>query len=375
MRAARPTFLTATPEFSAALRREIGADRVVYMVAGLYALAGCASLAVAGTFSVDAFLGYLGVYATLLSGPIWVTIAVAAIAAAILHEPRAPLRRLASWCTVDNAARVLAGLPLATAAMLFFGTYTTMKSAVANTGFHADRLLADADRFLHFGTDPAVALHAALDPAVVLPYIDTVYSAVWGLWFYGFMLWMAFGPDQRRLRVRYFVTLFGAWGLLGTVTAAIGSSAGPCYYGMVTGDTLRFAGLTDALRHAVPGGTSAAALQDYLWAAYASGSVRLGSGISAFPSIHVALVAVNALFAYERDRRLGVLAFALVPAMMFGSVYLGWHYAVDGYASLIAVPFVHMVVRRWMERREVPPEMSTRFPSVHPFPIADRVPT
>lgn len=347
--------LTATswpilPAFTAALRRELRADWPVYVLVAVYALAGAAWLAARGALAPDAYLNYAHIYGTLLAGPLWVSLLLGTAVGAIVTDPKAPFGRLRSWCTTQNAARLAAGLPLATAAMIFFGTYTTLKTAIAGLGFHADALLADLDRSIHFGVDPAVALHAALDPSWLLPFVDGVYASVWGVWFYGFLLWMAFGPDQRDRRVRYFMTLFVAWGLVGTVLAALGSSGGPCFYGFITGDAARFAPVMTAIRDAVPGGTSAAVLQDYLWSVQTSGTVGIGTGISAFPSIHVALVAVNALFALERSRLVGIPAAALVPVIMFGSVYLGWHYALDGYVSLIVVGSVYAGFRHLARR-------------------------
>jgi hypothetical protein len=344
--------LSILPAFVAALRRELRADWPVYALVAAYALAGAGWLAARGALVPDAYLNYAHIYGTLLAGPLWLSLLLGGAVGAIVIDPKAPFGRLRSWCTPENAARLAAGLPLATAAMVFFGTYTTLKTAIAGLGFHADPLLADLDRFLHFGMDPGVALHAALDPAWILPFVDGVYASVWGVWFYGFMLWMAFGPDQRDRRVRYFLTLFLAWALVGTALAAAGSSGGPCFYGFITGDTARFAPVMAAIRDAVPGGTSAAVLQDYLWSVQTGGAVGIGTGISAFPSIHVTLVAVNALFAFERSRIVGVPAALLVPVIMFGSVYLGWHYALDGYVSLLVVGLVYAGLRRLESRSE-----------------------
>ena len=70
------------------------------------------------------------------------------------------------------------------------------------------------------------------------------------------------------------------------------------------------------------------------------------NGISAFPSVHVGLIAMNALFVAERSRMLGRVAWLYVVLIVASSVYLGWHYAIDGYVSILVVVLAHKAGRR-----------------------------
>ncbi len=96
-------------------------------------------------------------------------------------------------------------------------------------------------------------------------------------------------------------------------------------------------------------GIAASALgrvQDNLWQFYSDGGQSVGSGISAFPSVHVGLAAVTLLYLWERSRILAPFGVLFATMIMFSSVYHGWHYAVDGYISIIAVTALWAVLRR-----------------------------
>jgi membrane-associated phospholipid phosphatase len=123
-------------------------------------------------------------------------------------------------------------------------------------------------------------------------------------------------------------------------------SAGPAFYGKVTGDGSRFAAQLDFLARGSGWAESAASYQQYLWMLHSLGQTGFGSGISAFPSVHVGLATFNALFVWEYDRRLGILAFAYAALIEMSSVYLGWHYAIDGYAAAMATVLIYAATRQ-----------------------------
>jgi membrane protein implicated in regulation of membrane protease activity len=63
--------------------------------------------------------------------------------------------------------------------------------------------------------------------------------------------------------------------------------------------------------------------------------------------MHVAIAMLNALFIREILGRLAAfLAWSYLAFILFGSVYLGWHYAVDGYASIVLVAIIYWAGRR-----------------------------
>jgi len=228
------------------------------------------------------------------------------------------------------------------AAALFQAAFVAVKTAMPGiVPFYADPGLAQLDLLFHAGHAPWIAVHAAI-PAVPVLAIDVIYVLVWGLVATGFPVLLAFDPDATRQR-RFVVLFFVVWVGCGNVLALAVMSAGPVYFDALTG-TQRFAGLIDALQTSGMAQSQIGALQDMLWAAYASGRNQVASGISAFPSVHVAAATLLAL--YTRDRRPGltVMAIAFLGAILILSVYTGYHYAIDGYAS---IALVLLAARAW----------------------------
>jgi membrane-associated phospholipid phosphatase len=57
------------------------------------------------------------------------------------------------------------------------------------------------------------------------------------------------------------------------------------------------------------------------------------NALSAMPSLHVGIAFLNALYFLHKNKAAALAAFAYFLIILIGSVYLGWHYAVDGYAG------------------------------------------
>jgi hypothetical protein len=73
--------------------------------------------------------------------------------------------------------------------------------------------------------------------------------------------------------------------------------------------------------------------QEGMWQAFIH-SAPFG-GITAMPSLHIAGVTLFAIAARALNRRLGTLFVTYAVVILLGSVHLGWHYARDGYASIV----------------------------------------
>lgn len=117
-------------------------------------------------------------------------------------------------------------------------------------------------------------------------------------------------------------------------------SAGPVFYENVTGDA-RFAGLLAYLAR----NSGQEWVQVFLWSAYSGAQPGVaGAGISAFPSLHVASATLCVLLAANAHRWLLWIGMAYCAVILFGSVHLGWHYAVDGYFSIAATVLIWKVV-------------------------------
>ncbi|RTL93777.1 MAG: hypothetical protein EKK31_31615 [Hyphomicrobiales bacterium] len=58
------------------------------------------------------------------------------------------------------------------------------------------------------------------------------------------------------------------------------------------------------------------------------------------PSMHVAIATLNAFYLARLNRWLGLAGWAFAIFILFGSIYTGWHYAADGYISMLVVAVI-----------------------------------
>ena len=188
--------------------------------------------------------------------------------------------------------------------------------------FWADPMLAELDRAV-FGTDPWRLLYPM--PAYAHGLIDVTYA----LWFpikaAALLAILSLGASEFKSRalLAYFL-IVGIFGVIGQYAL---SSAGPIFYGLL--------GYGDAFAD-LPSSSTTLGLRNYLWAIHLQRDVQFGGGISAMPSIHVAVAAWVALSVTALWRRLAVLGWAFYLLILVGSVYLGWHYVSDGLVGTVA---------------------------------------
>lgn len=281
------------------------------------------------------------------------TIALLSEALYIIHRFNSK-RRLAfsRMFSVHRMACLVSGMALLMGLMIFQGSFTSIKNIlpIMHDGFPFDRVQADIDRLIHFGVDPWYPLVTWGGSDTIRSVVEWNYNVLWFILCFGGLFYVVTSPRARAVRTRYVVMFMSTWAICGNLVAGLFLSAGPAFYGAVTGDPDRFAELTAFLAQSTTGASSASNFQAYLWERYESGTAGFGSGISAFPSVHVALIVMNALFLFDKSKRLGSLAFLYCGFIVLSSVYLGWHYAIDGYVSILVVVAMHQACK-WIERR------------------------
>lgn len=234
------------------------------------------------------------------------------------------------------------GLPLLTpllTAVLVGTAYNVFKQrTLPSTGYGFDSMLAGMDRSL-FGTDPWKLTHAWLPSAEATRFIDLAYHP----YFFPMTMGIAictFLPLDSRQRLRH--TL--AYALLTIVPTSLVAwmipAVGPCFEAFYH-HNMQFVALTDTLAaqqaelmRAGHAPLSSLTAQEHLQSLLGAPTIVNGGGIAALPSMHNALSTLFLCFAVGFDRRWLWGAIPYAALILFGSVHLGWHYAIDGVVGI-----------------------------------------
>jgi len=254
---------------------------------------------------------------------------------------------LTSLRSYITGQRLLFALPVIIMVPMFASSFTLIKGALPLLHpFEWDVRFSALDAQLHGGVHPWVWLHHALGYPLVTGAINFVYH-LWFFFLIGSIYWLAFSMEQAKLRMQYLLSFVLTWILLGNFAALWLSSAGPCYFGRVTGLADPYAPLMHYLHTAnqtVP--VWALNVQDLLWNSYSGKPGTMPLGISAMPSLHVASSVQLALLGWRLNRRLGMAMCGFALCILVGSIHLGWHYAIDGYLGALGGLLVWKLVAR-----------------------------
>jgi PAP2 superfamily len=254
---------------------------------------------------------------------------------------------------VFTVERLCFALPMLVLFPIFSATFSYFKTAIPY--FHPyswDSQFAEWDRMLHGGVEPWVLLQ----PIVGYPIVTALLSMGYRLWFgitYGLVLWLVIDTRHPRLRMRYLLTFMLIWMLSGNLAAILLASAGPAFYGRVTGlvgadpFTPLMAYLHAANEHYV---VPALPIQEMLWTWYAHGVNEAGAGISAMPSLHVGIAFSFFLLGRAVSRRWAFLGAVYAGIILVSSVHLAWHYAIDGYVAILMTWAIWAFVGWLLER-------------------------
>ena len=230
-----------------------------------------------------------------------------------------------------DSRRLVAVLVATLLAPITAGAFSSLKAAIPLVvPFYMDGPLSGFERAL-FGTDAWRLSHAALGWAT--PLIDRFYLSWLPVMLIAFNLVLLSRPSA--LKTRSLIAYLLMWPAVGTLGSYLLSSAGPIFHDALFGG---HSGLLDALQR--EGATGTLFAYRHLWNAYAHRFETLGGGISAMPSMHIAMacwLAMTLRAAFPRFQWAGWTYLALI---WIGSVHLGWHYASDGVVGIVGALLV-----------------------------------
>jgi membrane-associated phospholipid phosphatase len=222
----------------------------------------------------------------------------------------------------------------------FYATYLAYRNLKALVPFLRpgdlfDRELADVDRGLFLGHDPAALLHGMLGTGVVAHVLSAFYVAF--IVFLPLSLGLALVFAHRiQLSLFYAAALSINW-VLGAATYFLLPALGPIY-----AFPSWFAELPD---------TEVTRLQQILLddrvGFLADPTTGTPQAIAAFASLHVAMsfTALLAVHLLRLDRRLRIALWIWLAITLLSTIYLGWHYVVDDIAG-IAIGAASLVLAR-----------------------------
>lgn len=271
-------------------------------------------------------------------------------------KPKHPLPALARemWAFLSDPKRLANGIPAYLALVLLIYAFGRFKPGIpAIQPFVWDVAFYEIDRMLHFGVDPWRLLQPIFGNTIMTIAIDGVYCLWFAVMYFGFTQY-AFTKRYTVERMRFFIAFFLVWSVGGMVLAVVFSSAGPVYFTLAGNTFDPYAALMSQL-HEVGKVWPLFALnaQKLLAQSYLGQGELAIAGISAMPSLHNATAALLAFAGFQVSRKLGWAGVAFAVAILLGSVHLGWHYAVDGYAGVaiaaviwwVALPIAKLLAR------------------------------
>lgn len=207
----------------------------------------------------------------------------------------------------------------------FLFSITLSKSMIpAVIPFWADGMFAAIDQAIWL--DPG-ALATKLTPW--LPTLGLFYG-LWHAAHLGGILWVLHWHQGSK--ARHILSFMLTWSI-GMVLAYLLSSMGPIFTGFYDPSI-------------APPSVQRAA--DFLLANYRGEQGMIGGGISAFPSMHVAIATWLAIVL--RDRGWPRTGIAYLIGVFACSIILGWHYSIDGVGGAAIAVLADRLAQAWLRR-------------------------
>ena len=307
---------------------------VIGLFAAICALAVLAISTAGWPFPPSVILQNLGLYPQGLAFVLVIDSTIALIRA----KPASPVSFLKQRYISQGArTTLLPRLPLIAILCLFLPLFALLKPLIPHFNPYSwDAVFIAWDQALFGGHDAWVIIQPLLGYPIVTSALAIAYHA-WFLLIYPFGLFVLVHPAARHIGREFLFAYLATWIVVGFLLAIAMSSVGPVFLEPIMGDA-RFAPQMAYLNEAAKSfPVPVLDVQDMLLQQYLTNGPGKGTGISAMPSMHMALCMLSWLAARRIAPALARGLFAFMIVIWIGSVHLAYHYAVDGLVSIIVV--------------------------------------
>lgn len=274
------------------------------------------------------------------------------------NRPDSPVSFLwARYSAPPMIALFFERLPLLLVLLIFLPVFALLKPMIPVLHpYEWDLALTHWDRAIFFGVDPWRILQPVLGYPIVTAALAVSYHAWFGLVYPGGLV-LLYAKHAEAIRRQYFLSFMLVWIVGGFLLAALLSSVGPCFMEPLLGNA-HFAEQMAYLHQAneripiVVLDVQAKLLNNYL-----INGPGHGLGITAMPSMHVAMAFLFFLGIRHVSPLAGRIFFGFFVLIWVASVHLGYHYALDGLVSVIltwAVWRASAALITWWDRVAMP---------------------
>ncbi len=240
------------------------------------------------------------------------------------------LGRRRFWADV---ARIAVGFSLIQTAHLTLKVYIPLINSA-----NYDPLLRTVDTWLCLGHDPLRVVLGLFGAPLSVRIMDFLYSSAYFVLLWGNVV-VYLAALKGAKRIAFFNSFFVMW-QVGLLMYVLLPSWGPVF---VTPDLfeahLQYCPFTTASQSVLVHETSSIIAGRY------EITIHL-FGLAAFPSLHVAVFTLFALWAHHLGRWLLFLNLACLGLILVGSMLVGYHYLVDGVAGALVAAFATVVGHR-----------------------------
>lgn len=306
-------------------------------VLGLAALTFVIVTAIMAAKGIKLDFSSLGANAQVMASSVLVLVVVDLLTSLAIARPEWPIAFLRErYLSAGTIRFVVGGLPVLAILIVFLPFYSKMKSMIPLLNeYDWDPVFIRWDRWL-LGQDAWLLLQPVLGYPIVTSAISACYQ-IWILLLYFGCLLMCFHPAAAVVRQRFFLVYLASWGVIGAALATVFASVGPCFLEPLTGNQTFAAQMEylNAANQQFP--VFSLKVQDLLLTWFSRDERGLGSGITAMPSMHVAVAFLYVLACWNISMRLRVATTAFCVVILLGSVHLAYHYLVDGLVSIVVV--------------------------------------